>query len=64
VTRLFAESQAHNSTLEAQVERMREALSNARAQVTAFGGTPDPADKFADQIQVALLQQIDAALKP
>lgn len=41
-------------------QTMREALSNARAQIVTLGGVPDPV--HGDDIQRAVLEQIDAAL--
>lgn len=49
------------------IDALAEALSNARAMLTAFGGDPrvairDHGSAHEDEMQAALLDQIDAAL--
>jgi len=51
-----------NARLIAAAPELLDALVMARAIVAMYGGTPDPMDPYADQIQVAIQKQIADAI--
>jgi len=60
-TRLLAESQAHNAKLEAQVERMRQALVDCIEDLDYLSKAPDSAYARPDDTTIANAMR---ALKP